>query len=221
MKISNETLNILKNYASINSNIVVLPGNTIKTISPSKSIFSEATISENFPIDFGIWDLNRFLSTISLFNDPDLDFTQNYVRISSGNSKIDYYYSEKSLLTTINKKITMPTPTVSFKLSEKDFKEMSKVSAVLQAPDFAVVGEGNRMYVKIFNVKDDTANKYEFDLGANDLGKDFFALFKFENIKIISGNYTVSISNKNLAEFSNDNCSIKYWIPLEMNSYWK
>jgi len=122
LKISNETLEILKNFSSINSNILVKPGNTIATISPIKNIMAEAKVSENFDCEFGIWDLNKFLGTISLFDDPEFVFEEKFVTITSNSNKsaVKYYYSEPSLLTTINKKIVMPEIVVSCFISESN-----------------------------------------------------------------------------------------------------
>ena len=144
MKLSKKTIEILKNFSTINSNILVEPGNTIKTISPVKNVMAQATVSETFDCQFGIWDLNKLLGTISLFNDPEFYFEENHVTIVGSNgTKVTYYYSEPKLLTTINKTITMPETVVSFELKNDEFSELQKASSVLQLPDLCLRSSGS------------------------------------------------------------------------------
>ena len=139
MKISKKTLEILKNYASINSNILVNPGNIITTISPVKNVLSESTVTEQFETSFGIWDLNKFLGVVSLFTDPEFEFEEKYVKIvGNKGASVKYYYCEPKLLTVPTKKINMPTSAISFTLTQKDFLELQKAASLLQVSDIAV-----------------------------------------------------------------------------------
>ena len=136
VKISKETLSVLKNFSQLNSNILVRPGNVISTVTPAKNVMAEATIGENFEVEFGIWDLNKFLGTVSLFDSPSFDFSEKSVRISGNNgSAVTYYYSEPSLLTVVNKKVQMPETVISFEFTESMFSDLQRAASVLQLPD--------------------------------------------------------------------------------------
>ena len=137
INLSKETLSILKNFASLNSNILVKPGNVLRTITPSKNGMAEAKVSESFDTEFGIWDLNKFLGVISLFNNPNFEFHDKYVIISGGGSqKVKYYYSEPKLLTTPTKNVNMPDSVVSATLSGTDFTQIQNIK--LLAGDYDI-----------------------------------------------------------------------------------
>lgn len=220
MKISQETINILKNFSTINSNLLVKPGNTVSTISPTKNILAEATVSETFDVEFGVWDLSKFLATISLFKDPEFSFEEDHVEISSEGSRasICYYYSEPELLVKADKKLKMPPTPVNFTLTSKDYGELQKAASVLQAPDLALEStEEGRMILRVFDRKDSTSHSYSIDVGENKSGASFSFLFKTENLKMIPGTYEVGISDKKVSQFRNAN-GITYWISLEADS---
>ena len=226
MKISNDTLNILKNFASINSNIVVNPGSVLRTLSPSRNIFAEARITETFERQFGIYDLNKFLATVSLFKDPDFNFYEKHVTISStsGNAssgaKINYFYSDVSLLTTPPKQFNMPAHQIEFTLNTRDFTELLRASAVLQGPDLAIVANENGIDLRVDDKRDDTSHQYMVLVGNNTNNVVCNAYLKTENLKFIAGDYTVRVSNKNISEFRNNNSDVCYWISLELDSTW-
>lgn len=220
MKLSKNTLDILKNFSTINSNILVEPGNVIKTVSPVKNVMSQATVKEKFDCQFGIWDLGKFLGTISLFEDPDFSFDDKHVTISGSNgTKVTYYYSEPKLLTTINKDIKMPETVVSFELKNDDFSELQKAAAVLQLPDLSLRSDGGRMQLVALDKKDVTSNNYSIDLGIlpHD-DHDFEFYFKVENLKLLPGNYNVEVTEKVVSKFTNQDLSLCYWIALESDS---
>jgi hypothetical protein len=222
MKISNDTLNVLKNFAGINSNIVVKPGNVLRTLSASRNIFAEAKVAETFDCEFGIYDLNKFLATVSLFKDPEFDFYEKYVTISGsgGNSKINYFYSDSSLLTSPPKNFNMPAHQIEFTMNTRDFNELLRASAVLQAPDLAIVANNSSIELKVHDKRDDTSHQYVTEVGSNESDVKCHAYLKTENLKLIPGDYTVCVSNKNISEFSNNNNNIRYWISLELDSVW-
>jgi len=220
MKISQDTLSILKNFSTINSNLLVKPGNTIATISPTKNILAEAAVTESFDVEFGIWDLSKFLATISLFKEPEFEFNEDHVEISSEGSKasVKYYYSEPELLVKADKKLKMPQTPVNFTLTSKDYNELQKAASVLQAPDLALEStEEGRMTLRVFDRKDSTSHSYSIDVGENKSGASFSFLFKTENLKMIPGTYEVGISDKKVSQFKNAN-GITYWISLEADS---
>ena len=223
MKLSQETLDILKNFAGINSNILVEPGNTIRTVSPVKNVLAEAEVEETFDVQFGIWDLNKFLSTVSLFSEPEFEFNGNHVIIrGKGGSSVKYFYSEPQLLTTVNKKINMPEPVINFELKESDYSELLRAGSVLQLPDLAVRTDGGTIEMVIHDKEDATSNSYSIELGPlpHD-DHDFSFNFKVENLKMMSGDYDVSITDKVVSRFVNKNTNVTYWIALEADSTYK
>ena len=217
MKMSTKTLNLLKNYASINSNILVKPGNQISTISPVKNVMSVANVEEDFDTEFGIWDLNKFLGVVSLFDKPEFAFDEKSVTISgSSGASVEYYYSEPSLLSVPTKQITMPDAEVSFTLKQKHFAELQKASSVLQVSDLAVRTDGDMLQLAVLDKGDVTSNCYTIDLGEVAGGQDFCFYFKVENLKMIEGDYKVNISKQNISQFVGTD--VMYWIALETDS---
>tara|TARA_R100001509_G_scaffold148320_1_gene106053 strand:- start:20168 stop:20839 length:672 start_codon:yes stop_codon:yes gene_type:complete len=219
MKLSKGTLSVLKNYSSINTNILVHPGSKISTITPAKNLLSEAVVEEDFPVQFGIWDLPKFLGTVSLFQDPDFSFHDKYVLIkSSTGSCVKYYYSEPSLLTVPTKKLDMPTAVVNFKLTESVFNEILRSASVLQLPDLAIRSSSGRVFAVVFDKSEPTSNDYSIDLGEHNGTSEFDFHFKIENLKFLPGEYEVGISNKVVSQFKNVSNSVTYWVALESTS---
>ena len=219
-KLSQETLEVLKNFSSINSNILVEPGNVLKTISPVKNVLAEATVKETFDTQFGIWDLNKFLSTISLFTDAEFQFNNEYVIISGGNgSSVKYFYSEPQLLTTVNKKLNMPESVVDFDLDESDYFELLRAGSVLQLPDLTVRSSSNGVEILVHDKNDVTSNSYSIDIGnISNEDSTFEFNFKVENLKMMQGNYEVSITDKIVSRFINKSKDLTYWVALESDS---
>lgn len=216
-KISKETLDILKNFSTINSNILVKPGNTLTTVSPVKNVMAKATVSESFDMEFGVWDLNKFLGTISLFDTPDFEFNTNYLKISSGSSEVVYYYCEPKLLTTVAKEITMPDSVLDFTLKQSDLTELQKAASVMQLPDMVVRSNSGTVELAVLDKKDSTSNTYSIGVDVTtDAEFDFY--FKVENLKMISGDYDVTISEKKISQLVNTNDTVTYWIALETDS---
>ena len=216
-KISKETLEILKNFSSINSNILVKPGSTLTTVSPVKNVMAEATVPESFESEFGIWDLNKFLGTISLFDSPAFKFNDNFVKISSGSTEVVYYYCEPKLLTTVSKKITMPDSVLDFTLKHSDLLELQKAASVMQLPDMVVRSSGSDVELAVLDKKDSSSDTYSIDVNVTtDAEFDFY--FKVENLKMIGGDYGVTISEKKISQLVNTNDTVTYWIALESDS---
>lgn len=219
INLSKETLSILKNFASLNSNILVKPGNVLRTITPSKNGMAEAKVSESFDTEFGIWDLNKFLGVISLFNNPNFEFHDKYVIISGGGSqKVKYYYSEPKLLTTPTKNVNMPDSVVSATLSGADFTQIQKASAVMQLPDLSFVNKNGSIVAAVTDLKDPTSNNYEVEVGDYDGNADFKFNFQIQNIKLLAGDYDINFAKNTVAEFSNVNTDLVYWFAMESGS---
>jgi len=219
VKFSKKTFDILKNYSTINSNILVQPGNTLSTITPAKNVMAEATVPEEFPIEFGIWDLSKFLGTISLFQDPDFQFEDKYVLIrSETGSCVKYYFSEPSLLTVPTNRLKMPDTVVSFKLPQSVFNEIQKAASVLQLPDLAIRSTNGVIVAAVIDKSEPTSNDYSIEIGVNDTGAEFDFHFRIENLKFIPGDYTVNITDKIVSEFVNSSVDVTYWVALESTS---
>jgi len=219
VKFSKQTFEILKNFSTINSNVLVKPGNKIGTISPSKNLMAEAIVDEDFDVEFGIWDLSKFLGTISLFQDPEFEFEEKYVLVkSSTGSCVKYYYSEPSLLTVPQNKIAMPDSVVSFNLSQSTFNEIQRAGSVLQLPDLAIRSTNGTIVATVLDIGEPTSNDYSIVVGVNDTEAEFDFHFKIENLKFIPGDYTVNITEKIVSEFVNTSVDTTYWVALESTS---
>ena len=222
MEISKETLELLKNFASINSNILVKPGNKIRTISNYKNVLAEAEVTETFDTEFGIWDLNKLLGTVSLFESPKFEFDEKKMVIEGENgAKVVYFYSEPKLLTTVTKELNMPDVVVECNIGEGDFKEIQRAASVLQLPDLKISSEGDDIVMTVHDRKDPSTNSYSFSVGDNSEGCEFDFYFKVENMKMISGDYEVNICENRVAQFCNKSIDVKYWVAMEPDSCYK
>jgi hypothetical protein len=216
---SKNTLSILKNFSSLNSNLLVKPGNVIKTITPSKNGMAVATVEETFDTEFGIWDLNKFLGVISLFNSPNFSFGDKSVKIKNGGSSVvNYYYSEPRLLTVPTKDVNMPAVNVGINLSEKQFSELQKAASVMQLPDLSFTVDDTDIVAMVSDLSDPTTNTYKVVVDENWNGPDFMFNFKMENIRILPGDYQVNFAKNIVGEFVNKNISLKYWFAMEANT---
>tara|TARA_R100000152_G_C6780607_1_gene213591 strand:- start:954 stop:1652 length:699 start_codon:yes stop_codon:yes gene_type:complete len=220
VKLSKTTLELLKNFASINSNILVKPGKMIQTISPVKNVLAQATVQETFDVEFGIWDLNKFLGTISLFSDPVFSFGEKSVEISSekGNSSVTYYYSEPKLLTVPTKSLNMPDAVVSFDLTSSMFQELMKAASVMQLNDLCARSNNGQIELVVMDRSEPTSNNYSVVVGELQDDHDFEFYFKVENLKLLPGDYHVEVSDGVVSQFSHSNLDATYWIALESDS---
>ena len=220
MKLSSNTTSVLKNFATINQNLVIKEGNTITTMSAMKNIVAKAEVEETFPQEIAIYDLNEFLGALSLFSSPVLDFNGSHVMISEETkptTKMKYFYSDPSVVQTPSKTITMPSEEVTFEFSNSDLSKMKKASAVIGAPDMTLERLNGSSSLVAKDKKNDTANNYSLDVNTNG-GGDFKFFFKVENLKLMDGSYDVAISSKNISHFKNKSSDVEYWIALEPES---
>jgi len=220
MKINQSTQDILKNFSEINTNILIKPGSELNTISTMKNILAKATINENFDKEFGIYDLNEFLSVVSSLDKPELTLQEKHMTISTegSRSKVKYFYSDPSVIVSPNKDVNMPESDVTFSLSESNLVQLQKMAAILSSPDLALIGEkGGDVVLKVCDKKNDTSNKFDIVVGENATANYTF-YFKVENLKMISGDYDVAVSSKSIAHFTNTKLPIQYWIALEPDS---
>jgi hypothetical protein len=217
MQLSAKTINVLKNFSTINPSIVLKPGNTVATISPNKTIMARATVPDSFDGTYGIYALNRFISALSLFESANIEFGSESARISSNNRSIVYHYSDPSvIMVPPEREIKLPSVDVEFKLTNKDIQTVMKALGVLGLPEIAVVGDGSSVSLQAVDTKAGSADTYSIDVGETD--KAFRAIFRAENMKMMDGDYTVRLSSKGISQFIG--MDIEYWIAIESTSTW-
>ena len=215
MKLSESTISILKNFASINQSILVRKGNKLRTISVMKNILAEAEVEETFQKDFAIYDLNQFLNGLSLHQDPELDFSNDtHVVIREGKRRVKYFFADPEVIVSPpEKEISLPSRDICFQLEHSQLDKLKKAAAVYQLNDLSVIGDAGVIRLVVRDKKNDTSNEYSIIVGKTD--KEFVYNFKVENLKIIPTNYDVVISSKLLSQFINEKYNINYWIALE------
>ena len=218
MKLSDKTLSVLKNFSTINQSILFKQGSKLRTISVMKNILAEATITEELPKDFGIYDLNQFLNGLSLHQSPELDFVNDgHVVIKEGRMRSKYFFADPNvIITPPDKAIDLPTEDVSFELSTDQLDKLLKAAAIYQLADLAVEGGDGVVKLLVRDKKNDTSNSFSVTVGETD--KTFSFNFKVENIKILPGTYDVSVSSKLLSRFTSKNQDLTYYIALVPDS---
>ena len=224
MNISDETLDVLKNFASINPNIVISPGQKLKTISEAKNIMASAEIVEEFPQEFGVYDLNEFLSVLSLVQPAELSFDDKFTIISStgdNRSKIKYFFSEPEILTTPQKDINMPECEFGILITESVLDQIRKAAAVLGHSELVLTGENGVVTSTVLDERDSTANTFSMELdGDNECKNEFKFVINIANLKLLPGDYFVSISSKLISNWTNVSRSapVNHFIALEKTS---
>jgi hypothetical protein len=219
MKVSEKTINLLRNYANINQSIEFREGKILKTVSPLNTILASVEIEEEFPRTFPIYELNRFLGTLALFQNPELDFTDNGVDISDDNHEATYRYCGSSSMfqTPPEKNITFPDAEVSFELSLEQFKKTINAANTLGLPEVVVEGTGSDIQLVVSDTGNVSSDIFSTKVGIAD--KIFRMIFKTENLnKIMEGTYDVKLSSKRISHFKRTTDSLQYWIALEQNS---
>lgn len=219
VNLSDQTISILKNFATINPNIVLQPGGKVKTIAEAKNILASASISEDFPSEMGIYDLNEFLSVLSLITKPSITFEENSAVISSisGASKVRYFFSDPSILTAPSKDINMPEADVTISLKARDLQSVAKAAAVLGHNELSIVGSNGKVVLQVLDSKDSSANTFDYDVGVN-TDSEFNFIFNIANLKLLPGDYSVEISSKLISRWTNTANDTQYFIALEKNS---
>ena len=219
MKISENTISILRNFSDINQNILFKPGKSIATMSTMKNIMAKAEVEEEFEQEFGVYDLPEFLRAIDSFQQPVLKFNgAANLKIQDEKSTLSarYAFADKTTLTTPQKQITMPDKTVTFTLKYSDYESVKKLYTNLSLPDLAFKGEKGKIKLVALDKKNNNSNESSIVIGECDV--DFTAYVKTENMKIIPGDYDVALSKAKIAHFINKKVNIQYWIALEADS---
>jgi len=218
MQLSESTKEILKNFSEINPNLMIKPGKQLKTISTMKNILATANVSEDFPQDIAIYDLNEFLGVMSLFTKPQFTFDDKSLSIGEEgtSTKSKYYFADPSILTVPQKDVKMPEAEVQFTLTETDLTKVKKAAAMLQLPDISISSKGTDITLSAIDKKNDTANNFSIKVGETNSKFEFH--FKTEHLKMLPGDYNVSISSKLISNFKHKSKPIQYWIALENTS---
>ena len=221
MKLSEHTIEVLKNFASINQNLVIKEGSTLTTMSAMKNIVAKADVEESFDKEVAIYDLNEFLASISLFTSPILEFNDGFVTIKEENSpknSLKYFYSDPSVVTSPNKTITMPSKEVEFTLNGENLNKLKRAAGVIQAPDLVLEKKDADVFLTVKDKKNDTANTFSIDVDTKTEGSNFKFFYKVENLNVMEGNYDVEISSKNISHLKSTNKDVEYWVALEPES---
>ena len=219
MIISDDTLKVLQNFASVNPNLVLKPGQKVKTISEAKNIMATAEITEDFPVEFGVYDLNEFLSVHGLIENAALTFDDKSVSMSNGDQKIKYFFAETEILTQPTKDITMPNAEVGINLSQKVLDQIKKAAAVLGHTELSLKGVNGMITASVLDVKDATANTFDIVVDKDNSCKEQFNfVVNIPNLKLLPGDYYVSISSKLISNWQNTDYPVEYFIALERTS---
>jgi len=221
MKISNQTLQVLKNFASINPNLLVKPGSVLSTISTNKNIFAKATVAESFPASFAIYDMQQFLGVISIFEDPDFTFGDNSVVISSEGRSVEYVYANPEMIVapsdSVVQKIAVKDPEITFDLTAQGLNEVMKATAILQLDKINVVSEDGVVSVVVADPKNPSSNKFSLKVNGS-AASNLAMAFASENLKLIAGDYKVSLSSNGVSSFRNDKLDLEYFVAADVKS---
>ena len=217
MFLSSETVQILKNLSTINQSILIKPGKVLNSMSVMKNILVKADITEEFEKTVAIYDLNQFLNCLSLIPGAEIKLEDTSIVITDGKTSIDYRYSDPSVITAPpDKELSLPSEDVCVTLTEDQLESVKKAAAVLQIPDVSLIGDGETIFLTVRDKKNTGSNTYRVEVGET---VDTFQFnMKVENLKLISGDYDVVISAKNLAFFTNHGRPVSYYVAMEPDS---
>ena len=217
--LSTETLEVLKNFASINPNLVVKAGEPLSTIAEAKNVFAKATIPETFKSDFGIYDLNEFINVVNLIGDPTLEFSDESVLLKNGRSKASYRFADANILTAPTSQINMPDADVSVTVTADQLSQVRKAAAVLGHSVVSIAGKDGAVSLSVTDNKNSSANTFDMVVDEdNDCKSEFDFQFLISNIRVINGDYSVDVSSKFISRWENTAAPIEYYIALEKSS---
>jgi hypothetical protein len=220
MELSENTLQVLKNFSTINQNLMIRSGNTIKTISEARNVLATAVVDVEFPQDFGIYDLNEFIGVLGLVDTPRLKFEDEYVTIadSTGRSKVKYFFSPEETLTTPQKDINMPDGDVKFSLDNDTLNKLKRAASALGHNEVSISGKNGVLSLSVVESQNSTSNAFSIDIDGDFGDATFNFIMNISNLKILPGDYDVSISSKLISNFTNKETNVQYWIALEKTS---
>lgn len=217
MNLSKETLQVIENFSSINGSLLFQHGNKLATMSESKNLVVHATVAEEFPVDFGVYDLKEFLGVVGLFTNPVLEFSEKFVVISDGGkSRIKYFATGDGVVKAAPANVKVPSVDVEFELTASQLGMIKRTASVLKAADFSIIGGNGELKLVVADKKNDTSNAYEVVIGETDL--DFRVNILIENLKMLPGDYAVAISKKKISRFVNKANDLTYFVAVEKDS---
>jgi hypothetical protein len=216
MKISNDTLSVLKNFASVNTNILVRQGNTLSTISAGKNIFARATVEENFDREFAIYDLNSLLGLLTLLDDTEVDFGAESITMTKGRSTFEYYYADPEIIVGAPDKQIEVDEFFTFDLLADDLNMIQKAAGINAAPMLSIIGDGTNVTLTVGDPATPKSNSFKQTV--TDTDKVFKAHLQIENLKVLPGDYKVTISAKKFMHLVNTKTDVKYWLALDKTS---
>ena len=217
MKLSKETTEILGNFAEIYQSVLFKKGNTIRTVSPAKSVLAEAKIAETIPRDAAVFDLKQFLNYVSAFEDPELSFGEQCVVIKNGKSSGKYTYAARENISVPpDRNILLPSVDVAFTLDKSMFSSVMKAASVLGLPEMILVGKDGNAFLTAGDSKNASSHSFEYPIGS--ASADYRLIFKVDNLKLLPRDYDVKISAKGIAHFVSKTGDIQYWIATESTS---
>lgn len=220
MVLSEFTLQVLKNMASVNQNIVIRSGNLLETLADARNVFVQCEIPETFPQDFGLYDLNEFLGVLSLVDKPTLKFNKEFVTVedSTGRSKVKYFFTDPENLTYPSKKPKMPSEDIRFSLDNDTLNRVKRAASALGHSEVVVSGNANSVTLTVRSVENPTSNTFTIDVAGSANVDKYNFVFNIPNLKILPGDYEVTISSKLISQFSHREKPLNYWIALEKSS---
>lgn len=225
MKLTEYTTSVLKNFSSINSNIVFSSGNRVNTISEARNILSSVAVDVEFPNEFGIYDLNEFLGVLSLVNEPEVEISDKYAVISdsTGRSKVKYFFTDTDMLTSpssamIDKAIAINDFEVNFTLDNDTVNRIKRAAATLGHSSVAITASDGALSLTVFDPENSTSNSFSIEVPGSYESEDFNFILNISNLKIIPGDYSVGLSSKLMSRFKHTEKDIQYWIALEKTS---
>jgi hypothetical protein len=220
MQLNENTMAVLKNFATIQENVVLNEGNVIKTIADAKNVMAFANLEQSFDKTVGIYNLAEFLNVLGLVDDPDLAFHEDFVTVSgNGRSQVKYFYSDVSILTSPSKEITMPSTDVEFTLDEGTLGRVRKAAAALGHEKMTITPSDGGVKLSVVDNTDATSNAFEIIVpGVYADDAEFCFVMNISNMKLIAGDYDVEISQRLLSQFKNKNIDVRYFIALEKSS---
>lgn len=221
MELNENTLSVLKNFSSINQNLLVRQGNTVRTMSEARNVMATASLETEFPQDFGVYDLNEFIGVLSLVDGPRLSFEEEWVTIgdSTGRSKVKYFFSPEETLTTPTKNINMPDADVKFTLTVDTLNKLRRAASTLGHTEVSITGNNGVLSLSVIDGQNSTSNAFSIDIdGEYNQDAKFNFVLNISNLKLLAGDYEVEISSKLISKFAHKEINVSYWIALEKTS---
>lgn len=220
MQLNETTMEVLKNFASIQKNLLITEGDTVKTIADAKNVMAVAKLNQSFDKSFGIYDVDQFLSALGLVDDPTLDLGDRYVTVkdSSGRSSVKYFYSDADILTTVSKDIPMPESEVRFKLDEATLGRVRRAAGTLGHEKMTITATEGGVLLSVVDNTDDTSNVFSITVPGSYDSENFSFVMNIANLQLLSGNYDVEVSSRLISKFTNESIDVCYYIALEKSS---